>query len=1158
MLRCALFVGLIVISTISKAQKEYSNWYFGRHCALSFNNGYPEPLPEGSNIHDGASISDSLGNLFFYTDGEVVYDRLNRPTPNGMGLFGTHIATQGNIIVKLPLSDHLYYLFNVFNLASGNIPGTGLSYSVFDIRLNNGYGDIIEEQKNIPVDLPLSGYALAKITAVRHKNNRDIWIITRNYPGNNFYSFLLSPEGLSTVGKISQSLINLANNNSTEECYGEVNISPDGTKLAATYLNSKHVEYGNFNTETGKYYPLFIFQPDTTCGSPFGVRAPTGLEFSPDSKLLYLCHGYGSINFSECSKIHQFDVSVADSAIVKQSEYIVGVGISGGLQTGPDGKIYGGLFDDNMLTVIHNPNQKGPLCNYSFRSVPLGNGNRKYSWRLPQMLQKYFSYINYTAECINQSTLFNPNIYPAPDSVYWNFGDASSGVNDTSTLLNTSHVYHTPGDYSVSLISYWPGGRSDTSVKVISVLPAPFPNIGDTAFICKGDSVALESDIFESYLWSSGDTTLSITVADTGTYWIEVINSFGCTGRDSVRVDYYPAPVVSDSVLISPTACGGSTGAIRGITATGVEPISVRWLNSYGSLVGTAFDISGLPVDWYSLWLTDGRGCTNFIEKYYIRDAGNVLIDTALFTNSYCGNNNGSITVKAITGLGDRLEYSINPGEWLSNEGNFTNLEPGEYVVKVRVIDSTGCQAVWPDQITISNEPGPVVDASAEPETDNNQDGTVTLNATGFGTLTYILENGIPQNNGYFIGLAAGDYNYKVIDENGCSTEGTVTVGHIQGFTLSAIVGNDTICLSPQTLTMPVLVENFKGVKAFKMTLSYDATKVSCEGYMSMNDTLDSMHIEVFPALERVVAQWTGGSPVTFAETELLFELVFAANEAGSSQLAWDLAPGLTWFEGENGPIEDPNFKIGEMQVNEPARVSVNQQPEVCEGDILMVSPVVTGTQPISYHWELPDGSTENSDMYIKFNAGQESSGLYVVKVTDALGCKDSITISARVVAPPQANFPTTTDTIYYEQQTQLQATPGYASYQWNTGDTTYFINVTEEGDYSVLMQTTEGCTNFEKVTLVDTWFPFNIPNAFTPNGDGLNDTFRPVTDYDRFSKFSMVIYNSWGQRQFETTNPAEGWDGKDAAAGVYSWLISYSNHTGKVFKMRGRVMLVR
>jgi len=93
---------------------------------------------------------------------------------------------------------------------------------------------------------------------------------------------------------------------------------------------------------------------------------------------------------------------------------------------------------------------------------------------------------------------------------------------------------------------------------------------------------------------------------------------------------------------------------------------------------------------------------------------------------------------------------------------------------------------------------------------------------------------------------------------------------------------------------------------------------------------------------------------------------------------------------------------------------------------------------------------------------------------------------------------------------------------------------------------------------LIDTWFPFNIPNAFTPNGDGLNDTFRPVTDYDRFSKYNMVIYNSWGQRIFETTNPAEGWNGKDAPAGVYSWVISYSDMVGKVVKLRGGVTLVK
>jgi gliding motility-associated-like protein len=1159
MLRFILFFGFILLGITSFSQKEYSNWYFGKHCALTFNNGYPEPLPEGNNMHDGASISDSLGNLLFYTDGRAVYDRQNRPTPNGGGLFGGHIASQGTLIVKLPLSNHLYYLFNVFpQTILDSIPGTGLSYSVFDIYLNNGFGDIIADKKNIPIYLPLSGYALSKITTVRHKNNRDIWIVTRNYPGNNFYSYLLTPEELSTVGILSQSFFNLSTTNPSDKYFGEVSISPDGSKMAAAYAPIDNIEFGSFNTESGKFYPLFIFQPDTTCGSPLGTRSPAGLEFSPDSKLLYLSHFYGSIDYYECSKIHQFDVSVADSALVKQSEYIVGIGIVGGLQTGPDGKIYGGLFGDNTLSVINNPNQKGIFCNYSFRSVPLGTGNREYRWGLPQMLQKYFSYINYTVACINQPTLFTPNIYPVPDSVYWNFGDVPSGANDTSTSLNSSHVYHTPGDYPVTLISYWPGGRSDTSVKVISVLPAPFPNIGDSAFICKGDSVTFESDVFDSYLWSSGDTTRSITVADTGTYWIEVTNNLGCLGRDTVRVEHFPAPVLGDSVLISPTACNGSTGAIRELTITGVEPVSVWWLDSYNNVVGTTLDIYNLPADWYALWAMDGRGCTNFIQKYYVPDAGNVLIQSVDHEPSFCDNNNGSITITAVTGLGDMLAYSIRQDEWLTNEGQFTNLEPGEYGVKVRVIDSTGCQAVWPDHITISNEPGPVVDTSTEPETGNNQDGTVTLTADGYGNLTYILY-GIIQDTGYFTGLASGTYYYEVIDQNGCFTADSVTVGRIQGFILSAIAGNDTICFSPQLLTIPVEVTNFNGVKAFEISLRYDATKVSCQNYTGLNNQLEGLTIEVFPALERVVAWWTGSSPVTFSATEQLFELVFTANDTGTSQLAWDQA-GLSWFEGENGMLDNVEYSIGEMQVNPPAGISVNHSTVCCEGGILTIAPSVAGTQPITYQWQLPDGGTDNRDMFISFDARQENSGNYAIKITDALGCQDSIIVNARVVPLPSANFPTTNDTIPFEQHFTLEATPGYFSYEWNTGDTTYYITGTEEGNYSVIIKTQEGCTTIDSAYLKDVYMPFyfNVPNAFTPNGDGLNDIFRPVATSDLIRQFSMVIYNRCGQMIFETTIPTEGWDGKDAPAGVYSWFISYSNHTGKVFKMRGSVSLLK
>ncbi len=1158
MLRRILFIFLVTMDIACCAQNEYHNWYFGGHCGITFNNGVPQPLPEGNNYgHAGAAMSDSLGNLLFYTDGYCLYDRINRPI--AIGLHGKY-SYQGSIILPLPGSLTLYYIINVFyeSYNISLIPETGILYSIFDITLNNGFGDIVEGKKNIPIYLPSTGYALEKLTAVRHRNNKDIWIITRSFPGNEFYSFLLTSEGLSTEGLISQSLINISYSDEPLQHFGEVNISPDGTKFAAAYSGLGCIEFGHFNTETGRYTPQFIIKPDTIC-SGVGDSSPVGLEYSPDSKLLYCSHNNHTILVNECADIQQFDVTIPDSALVKNSEITIGKGVAGLLQSGPDGKIYGGKFGDNRLSVINYPNTKGIFCNFQFASLSLGEGSREYFFGLPQMLQKYFSYINYAAACINQPTLFTPNIYPAPDSVYWNFGDASSGVNDTSTFLNTSHVYHTPGDYSVTLISYWQGGRSDTSVKVISVLPAPFPNIGDSAFICKGDSVTFESDVFDSYLWSSGDTTRSITVADTGTYWIEVTNTLGCLGRDSVRVEYYPSPVLGDSVLISPTACNGSTGAIRELTITGVEPVSVWWVDSYDNLVDTTLDIYNLPADWYSLWATDGRGCTNFIQKYYVPDAGDVLIDSVDHQPSYCDKNNGTIAITAVTGLGDMLAYSIRQDEWLENEGNFTNLEPGEYVVKVRVIDSTGCQATWSDKIIITNEPGPMVTPSTEPEIDNNHNGTVTLTAEGFGDLTYVL-NGVVQDTGYFTGLAQGTYYYQVIDQNGCITADSITVINIQGFILSAIAGNDTICFSPQLLTIPVEVTNFNGVKAFEISLRYDAALVTCQNYAGLNNQLEGLSVEVFPSIERVVASWAGTNPVTLSATEQLFELVFTANDTGYSQLAWDLA-GLSWFEGVNGPINNVEYTIGQMQVNEPAGISLNHPAQCCEGGILTIAPSFTGTGPLIYQWQLPDGSTDNRDMFIRFNAGQEYSGNYNIKVTDALGCEDSIVVNAQVIPLPKANFPATNptlDTIPFEQTYLLEATQGYASYEWNTGEATYYINVIAEGEYSVTIKTNEGCEALESVFMLETFIPIQVPNAFTPNSDGLNDIFKPVVNAELVRQFSMSIYNKWGQSIFETTSASEGWDGENAMPGVYNWVISYSNFVGKVYQMKGSVSLVK
>lgn len=231
MLRVILFFFLATLSIDCSAQKEYHNWYFGNHCGITFNNGAPQPLPEGNNYGNaGAAISDSLGNLLFYTDGFCIYDRINRPI--AIGLHGKY-AYQGSLILQVPGSLTLYYIINVFN-ESYNIsiiPETGILYSIFDITLNNGYGDIVEGQKNKPIYLPWTGYAAEKLTAVRHKNNKDIWIITRSFPGNKFYSFLLTSEGLSTEGLISESLVNISYSDEPLQHFGEVNISPGWDKI---------------------------------------------------------------------------------------------------------------------------------------------------------------------------------------------------------------------------------------------------------------------------------------------------------------------------------------------------------------------------------------------------------------------------------------------------------------------------------------------------------------------------------------------------------------------------------------------------------------------------------------------------------------------------------------------------------------------------------------------------------------------------------------------------------------------------------------------------------------------------------------------------------------------------------------------------------------
>src|SRR5688572_1104153 len=188
---CITFLCILIVLFISNeivAQNQANNWYFGTGAGMTFNTIPPTLLTNGqTDTREGCStISDTNGKLLFYTDGVTVWDSLHNIMPNGTGLFGDISSTQSAIIVPAPGSTSVFYIITTPYLLNTK----PLAFSVVDMILNNGLGDVTTKNDT------LLGLASEKVTAVKHQNGTDVWIIAHAYTNNNFYAFLLTSSGI--------------------------------------------------------------------------------------------------------------------------------------------------------------------------------------------------------------------------------------------------------------------------------------------------------------------------------------------------------------------------------------------------------------------------------------------------------------------------------------------------------------------------------------------------------------------------------------------------------------------------------------------------------------------------------------------------------------------------------------------------------------------------------------------------------------------------------------------------------------------------------------------------------------------------------------------------------------------------------------------------
>jgi hypothetical protein len=167
------------------AQNQNNNWCFGDKAGLTFLNGNPQAFTSSqmTSIEGCASVSDPVsGNLLFYSNGLQVWDANNNVMPNGNGLLGgpTTSSTQGVFITPYPGKAKLYYLFTLDETINGG--ANGFRYSVVDMGLNNGLGDVISSQKNILVQTN----STERIAATTNANGTGYWILTHERNNNCF------------------------------------------------------------------------------------------------------------------------------------------------------------------------------------------------------------------------------------------------------------------------------------------------------------------------------------------------------------------------------------------------------------------------------------------------------------------------------------------------------------------------------------------------------------------------------------------------------------------------------------------------------------------------------------------------------------------------------------------------------------------------------------------------------------------------------------------------------------------------------------------------------------------------------------------------------------------------------------------------------------
>ncbi len=847
----------------------------------------------------------------------------------------------------------------------------------------------------------------------------------------------------------------------------------------------------------------------------------------------------------------------------------------------------------NIAGATTTPYTTGPLTtNTCFQAVVTGCSSSNSNAVCVTITPGTATTVNSPTICSGQTA----TLTAAGATTYlWSTGSGANPIMVSPTVTTSYTVTGTTGTCTSSAIS------------TVTVDPMPVVTV-NSGTICSGGSVTLTAAGAAGYLWDSGSTVNPLTVSPTTTTTYTVTGTTASCSSTATATVTVSLGMVANAGIDDTICYGGNT--ILNATPNGAG-YSFAWTPSTGLSSTSIYNPTANPTTTttYSVTITDPGGCvgTDDVTIYSNPQITMAITGIDATCNSAC--NGQTIVIPA----GGASGYSY---LWSSGctGASCSSLCIGTYTVTVS--DAWGCTATGTATVAEPTLLTATITSTIPATCNGVCDGTATVMGNGGtvgGGYNYSWSTTPVQTTATATGLCDGSYTCTITDANGCTATAIAVITE-PTLVVIAPITSITICTGASTtLTASASGGNPGGYNyvwspagtgsTASVTVSPTTTTVYTVNANDITNNCPAAPVNVTVIVNPLLAVIATGTASICPGGSTPISATASMGNGGPYTYSWLPTGGLSSSSIANptaNPATTTTYTVTANDGCSPAvtatvTVTVNPSPVVafaanttsgCSplcGVIFTDNSTVTGGTITAWSWDFGDGSpidNSSSPTHCFYNATLVNANYTVtLTVTSSLGgCTSTSTIVnyITVFPDPIASFTSPLSASIINPVIDFTNTSANSSsWAWDFGEPTSSANTSslqhpshtyfDIGTYCITLSVTSpnGCTDATTQCItIEPEFTFFIPNAFSPNGDNINDEFYGKGNY--ITTFEMSIFDRWGNLIFFADDISKHWDGKAnhgselAQEDVYVYVVKIKDNKDKKHKYTGTVTIVK